>query len=294
MTERKILELLRVRYEPAEWVILPNVQIRAGNRFVDALGVNLWSSRGFTIVGFEFKVNRSDWLRELKDAAKAEETSAYCDRWFVVAPRDVVHKDELPVGWGYIEVRGEKLFELVHATLRNDVKPVNRALLSALLRRARDGSPDEVSRVEIENRVRAECRKQCDANESFEVSSLKRKITELEARTQMYERNVGNDWYQSHHETTLKAVGIVKELLAERSLGQVVADLADSLNLRINNATGLQRQLRDLAGKLTAEDSLTPSENSRSSLCSSGAPGLECDEKEPRNVSHDPVAADAS
>lgn len=70
-------------------------------RHADAVALGVWQSRGFTLVGFEFKEYRSDWLREKKNPEKAEAVSAHCDCWYVVAgSADVVKVDELPEPWG--------------------------------------------------------------------------------------------------------------------------------------------------------------------------------------------------
>ena len=54
------------------------------NRHADAIVVSLWKSRGLEIMGFETKVSRSDWLKELKQPEKADEISKYCHRWYLV------------------------------------------------------------------------------------------------------------------------------------------------------------------------------------------------------------------
>lgn len=67
--------------------------------------------------GHEVKVSRADWLTELRDPTKAEAWRRYCDRWWLVAPRDVVRGD-LPDGWGHLapDARG-RLRVVVQAPL---------------------------------------------------------------------------------------------------------------------------------------------------------------------------------
>ncbi|HYJ21079.1 MAG TPA: hypothetical protein VEW07_03530, partial [Solirubrobacterales bacterium] len=70
-------------------VIAPGVRSAAGfdaRRTIDAVSLNLWPSRGMLLDGYEIKVSRSDWLRELKNPAKAEEFAGLVDRlWLVVS-----------------------------------------------------------------------------------------------------------------------------------------------------------------------------------------------------------------
>lgn len=96
--------LVKLTYPSPEWVVFFEVGNTTGfgtRRHADAVALGVWQSRGFTLVGFEFKEHRSDWLREKKNPEKAEAVSAHCDCWFVVAGHaDVVRADELPEPWG--------------------------------------------------------------------------------------------------------------------------------------------------------------------------------------------------
>ena len=84
---------LRDRYAAPEWAILFEVADRTGtgaSRRVDAVAMNFYPSRGLEVHGFEIKVSRSDWRRELVDPAKAEANFGACDRRWLVAPPGVV------------------------------------------------------------------------------------------------------------------------------------------------------------------------------------------------------------
>lgn len=66
--------------------------------------------------GHEVKVSRSDWLTELRDPTKADAWKRYCDKWWLVAPKDVVRGD-LPEGWGWMVPSGKGLRVVVQAPL---------------------------------------------------------------------------------------------------------------------------------------------------------------------------------
>lgn len=145
---------LRKKYHGADFELCFEVRNDAGfnaDRSCDALGIGLWPSRGCHIYGFEIKVSRSDWLNELKNAAKAEAFVPYCDYWFVVAgARDIVRKEELPVGsieagggWGLIVPRGDGLEIIVDAARREDPKPMPRGMLAAFVKRASTQNPSK-------------------------------------------------------------------------------------------------------------------------------------------------------
>lgn len=142
-----IRELLTARYAAPEWAVFFEVHDQTGGarRRADAIAVNLWRSRRFEVVGIEIKSHRSDWLRELKNPAKAEPILRYCDRWVVVADRGVVKLEELPAAWGLLEVRGDRLFE-VRKGPPLEPDDLDRRFLAALLRRAHEQAAEVMKR----------------------------------------------------------------------------------------------------------------------------------------------------
>lgn len=120
-------------------------------RWADAVAMNLYPSRGLEIHGFEVKASRSDWLSELKNPAKSAPVQQYCDRWWIVAPPGVVADGELPPTWGLLEAKGGKLRQ-VCAAPKLEAKPVTRAFVAAMLRRASEADNAEVEAA-VEKRV---------------------------------------------------------------------------------------------------------------------------------------------
>ena len=138
-TEREVMELLHQRYSfvrpyttARRYVVAEHISNTGGNwvhripeRIADFIAVDLYheetlpdgrkagyGSHGLrrdgthvqTIHGHEIKVSRSDWLAELKDPTKAQAWKQYCDKWWLVTSPGVAKKDELPDGWGLIEI----------------------------------------------------------------------------------------------------------------------------------------------------------------------------------------------
>lgn len=133
-------EMLRKRYPSPEWACMLEVapSTGGGTRYADAVAINLWSSRGHAVHGFEIKVSRSDWLRELKKPEKAE-TSVYryCDYWWIAAPKGVVKDGELPPTWGLLELRAAGYTQIVAAP-KLEAQPVNRTFFASLMRRGHE------------------------------------------------------------------------------------------------------------------------------------------------------------
>jgi len=96
-----------------EWVLFPEIRVPFGSswRTADAIGVNCWKSRGYRVAGYEIKVTRSDWLREMKKPVKAEAFERYVNEWWIVAPPGIVDlkKDDMPPGWGLMEFNGKTM-----------------------------------------------------------------------------------------------------------------------------------------------------------------------------------------
>ena len=113
-TAAEIKALIRAKYPVREWALAFEVSNGTGSearRHADAVAMNLWPSRGLAIHGFEFKVYRNDWLRELQNPAKAEPVAQYCDYWWLVTGPGIVKDGELPDTWGLMEVQEGKLVD---------------------------------------------------------------------------------------------------------------------------------------------------------------------------------------
>jgi hypothetical protein len=132
--------MLRDRFSPPEWVYIDQVANGTGGshrRTADGVAWNCYPSRGCEVHGFEIKVRRNDWLRELNDPEKSVPVQRYCDRWWiVVASRDIVEKGELPPTWGLMAPSRGKLRVVTQAP---SLKPENltRIFVASLLRRSR-------------------------------------------------------------------------------------------------------------------------------------------------------------
>lgn len=152
-----MLSLLRKRHAAKngngpEWAYLEKVRDAPGfdaKRTADAMALNLWQSRGCELHGYEIKISRADWRRELADPAKADGWCAIVDRWWIVAPRGVVPRDELPSTWGLLETGARGLTVTVQAPLLQEARlPLERRFLAPILRAAGAGlsfTPDEAA-----------------------------------------------------------------------------------------------------------------------------------------------------
>ncbi len=146
LTAADLFTLLQTRYSGDEWVILSEVRNAAGydaTRTADAIAMNMWPSRGLALHGFEIKVSRADWVRELRDPSKADAFMRRVDYWWlVVSDAAIVHDGELPDGWGLLAPRGGGL-GVVAEPAKHPAIDISRPFLASLLRRAaRELMPD--------------------------------------------------------------------------------------------------------------------------------------------------------
>lgn len=144
-----IAEKLRAIYSPDQgWALYTEIRSSTGGpseglRIADAVAVSLWPSMGLEVRGFELKESRADWLRELRAPQKAREVGRFCSRWSLVVPapwkKIVLSLEELPEGWGLIEVGTGEPLVVRDSEERAAVDPTP-AFLQSLLRAGARGS----------------------------------------------------------------------------------------------------------------------------------------------------------
>jgi len=107
ITHNELKKSLRNKYPWSHWILLNEVRDASGyegNRSIDAVAFGLYASRGYEVHAFECKAHRTDWLSELRQPDKADEFATIADKFWIVASKGVVKKEELPKGWGLILV----------------------------------------------------------------------------------------------------------------------------------------------------------------------------------------------
>lgn len=225
-------DMLHKRYPPGEWALMEEVApaTGGGTRYADAVAVNLWSSRGHAVHGFEIKVGRGDWLKELKDPSKAEPVYRYCDHWWIVAPKGIVKDGELPPTWGLLELRESGLVQVVAAP-RLEPQPLNRAFFASLMRRGHEQLEQLAARKQ--HRAIADARAQIadEVRRGIEYSTRQHK--ELQAKVAKFEAETGLSFesYMGPPSHAIKLALALQKLdgyTGDRRLGQLT-HLAEQL-----------------------------------------------------------------
>jgi len=179
----ELQNLLRARYPRDQYAYfeeLPDATGSLKHRPADAFCISLWPSRGLWTAGFELKVSRADWQKELKQPRKAERFFNYCDYWWlVVGDQSIVQPGEFPETWGRLAVAGGKLKVIVEAP-KNEAIAMPRSFLASLLRQAQEqlNPQRELDRVRQEGYE--EGRKAGQQAQQYVIDGLQKRITSFE------------------------------------------------------------------------------------------------------------------
>jgi hypothetical protein len=138
-TEAMLLEMLQNTYKESDGhCVLTHVRSDPGTSFgirtADALSFGLWPSRGLYLTGYEVKVARNDWMKELDNPAKADAIGRRCDFWYIIAAPGIVSLEELPEGWGLMEPARTRLKIIKKAGKNENPEPMTRGFVSTILR----------------------------------------------------------------------------------------------------------------------------------------------------------------
>lgn len=139
-TAADVRAALMNRYRAPEWACFFEVANSTGagaTRSADAIAMSLYPSRGLRLHGFEIKVSRSDWLRELKEPDKSVAIQRFCDHWWIVTPPEIVREEELPPTWGHLVLKGNG-FNCAAKAPQLERDEWDPAFLAALLRRGHE------------------------------------------------------------------------------------------------------------------------------------------------------------
>lgn len=104
-TEREITQALKARHNRRGDYFASQVKMGSfGNKILDAIAIPVtWSPR--TIIGYEIKVSRSDFLNDMK----YPHYMSTCNLFYFVVPKGLIKKDEVPARVGILEYNNGNL-----------------------------------------------------------------------------------------------------------------------------------------------------------------------------------------
>lgn len=180
--------LIRATYPDPGFITLQEVRDATGFddiRTADAVAIGMYRSRGKLIHGFEIKVSRTDWQKELAQPSKAESIMRYCHHWSLVVPvENMVHPGELPPTWGMF-VPGKNRLKAVVPPPMLEPLPMNMTMLTALLY-----AVSKVSKGQDEKALR-EAREEGYKGGLRSSGDHAEKLSRLEERVRAFEKASG-------------------------------------------------------------------------------------------------------
>lgn len=129
----------RSMHEQPQWLLLTEFTI--GGRRLDAYAINLWTGyrRGPSFIGYEIKVDRADFVAELRTPAKRAPGMAATTQFYFAAPQGLIKPEEVPEGCGLVEAHvGARGAVTIRETLPAERRPtpeIRDEILVALARR---------------------------------------------------------------------------------------------------------------------------------------------------------------
>lgn len=190
-----VAQRLAKKYPQPAYAFITRVRNQTGYgvkelRTADAIAMSLWPSRGLGIQGFEIKVSRADWLKELSDPAKADEMQQFCNYWWlVVHDAKIVNLSELPHTWGLI-VAGKNGNKVVKDAPFQKAKDIDYQLLAGILRNVTENF---IHKDCIAEKI-DEAKTSWERNSEYELKDLKKKMERLNLFTEASGVNPLDGW----------------------------------------------------------------------------------------------------
>jgi len=201
MTVQELIAALRRRYREPAWALfteVPNATGWGAVRTADAIAFGVWPSQGLELHGFEIKVSRSDWLREIKRPEKADKIMAYCDRtWIVAGEKGIVDLQGLPPIWGLLEPHGDDLRATKTAERNPAAKALDRHFLASLMRQAFRYIEHQIAEGDGSNKAYERGVKDGKLSAEIGLARLEREAASATRNIEAFERASGvriNDW----------------------------------------------------------------------------------------------------
>jgi hypothetical protein len=191
--------LVKKAYPEPEWAVFFEVSNGTGagaQRHADAIALGIWPSRGFRLIGFEFKTYRGDWLRERKNPEKAEAIVSLVDSFYVVTSgAGVAALEEVPATWGLLEADAsrQKLIRRREAPLLpdRDQTTMRRSFVAAILRKVPQTTvPKATYQADLEAGIAAARERDRDG---YEVRQLQAQVDRLEGYLARFQTATGVD-----------------------------------------------------------------------------------------------------
>lgn len=191
VTSKDVLQGLMVKHSGPEWATFCEVANSTGiyaNRRIDFLALNIWPSKGYAIHGFEIKVGRGDFRREMENIDKAKAISQFCDFFWLATPVGLIRPDECPENWGLIELTKGGMRVKKQAPKRTP-SDLTRGFVAAILRQTQKRNDPEIQ-AEVNRRVE-QLQRGMDQKLAYEKQRMESKVAQNAEWIKAFEERLG-------------------------------------------------------------------------------------------------------
>lgn len=232
-TAAALVAMIRERYHSNDEVMAPAVVLEQvpdatgsyQNRWIDAAVFQLWPMKGLTRAAFEVKISRNDLIQELLNPAKHAWCKECFHEFWIVAPQEILSREELPASAGWLYPRGDKLVVGKMAP-RNDSPRLDDKLLAAFMRAASK---------EIDRATKAAAREALAGDREYQRTVKYAKAAEL-----LLEARHCHIYY--HPETTMEEI---YEALQGTTMGEELKQARTDIDRFLDN---FQTQIIEVLG----------------------------------------------
>lgn len=136
--------------EKGEWACFRELATGTGHsghagRTADLFALNCYPSKGFRAIVYEVKVSRSDFKREIEDMTKRRPWEKIAHECYFATTPGLVKPDEVPEGWGLVEVGAE--VRVIKVATQRTPEPWPMTFMAAIARRSADAAQPRASKA---------------------------------------------------------------------------------------------------------------------------------------------------
>lgn len=197
MNEQTIIAALGKRFCAPTFAFLPQVRNGVGfsrkkDRTADAIAMGLWPSRGLDIHGFEVKVSRADWKKELADPSKSAEIQRFCDRWWIaISEENIIAAGELPPTWGLMVLDKRGSMKVVREAPKLDAQPLDRLMMASLFRKAHETMEAKLAGSVPKDEFNARLKREIEETERHRAGYREQELSRMTKAIERFEAASG-------------------------------------------------------------------------------------------------------
>ncbi|KKN33275.1 hypothetical protein LCGC14_0805250 [marine sediment metagenome] len=138
LSHRQVFSALLIAFSekhpgwPRRYICIPELVSDQIDRRIDLFVMDCW--KPYVKSSYEIKVNRSDFIKEMKSPEKRQFALSISNRFYFATPEGLISPDELPIEAGLIEVADDNTISTVVEAPYRDAIPPTWGLITKIFR----------------------------------------------------------------------------------------------------------------------------------------------------------------